>query len=140
MGERNRYSDEDRLAALAALKANAGNIEKTAREVGVKPTTLRQWRDGTRHPEAAQMSEEKAPEFAARLDRFAADVLRLTTDDDIKAAPLSQRFTALGIAIDKARLLRGESTANLNIRPDLSKLTDDDLDTLDRLAALARGD
>jgi transposase-like protein len=130
-----RYSDEDRAACLAALAANGGNVGKTARQCGVPETTLRQWADGSRHPEASQMSEPKKGDYADRFDRFVADVLRLTTDDDIKAATLSQRFTALGIAFDKARLLRDQSTANVTLRPDLAALTDDDLETLDRLAA-----
>jgi transposase-like protein len=39
------YSDEDKAAALAALKANAGNVKRTATQVGVPARTVRRWRD-----------------------------------------------------------------------------------------------
>ena len=52
-----------------------------------------------------------------------ADLLALTqsrivhniTDDDFKKAGLLQKMTAFGIAFDKERLERGESTSNISV-------------------------
>ena len=56
---RRRYTDNERAAALTALAANCGNVERTARELGIPRKTLAQWARGQRYPEAAQMSHEK---------------------------------------------------------------------------------
>lgn len=107
---RRRYTDEDRAFALAALAANGGVVARTAKHLSIPEVTLRQWATGKRHPEAAQMSDAKKVSLAERFDAFAERVLRLTTDEDITTATLKDRFTAAGIAVDKARLLRGEPT------------------------------
>ncbi len=115
---RRRYSDEDRAFAIAALASNGGNVWRTSQHLGIPDTTLRQWANGLRHPEAVLMSEEKKSSLAERFDEFASRVLRLTTDEDIKAATLKDRFTAAGIAVDKARLLKGEPTEITEDRAD----------------------
>jgi transposase-like protein len=38
-----KYTSEQRARGLAALKANAGNVTLTAREIGVPVRTLRSW-------------------------------------------------------------------------------------------------
>ena len=40
---RRQYSDEEKAATLAALRANAGNVSKTARQCGVPRPTLIGW-------------------------------------------------------------------------------------------------
>lgn len=105
-----RYSDEERAQALAALAANGGNVCRTARDLGMSLHTLRAWASGRRHPEAAQMSQAKKAPLADRLEELAGklvDAVALKID----GANLSQLAVAMGIAIDKARLLRGEPTA-----------------------------
>lgn len=109
MGKKRRYSDEERAAALAALKANRGNLTLTARQVGVPLTTLRQWSTGDRHPEATQMSIEKSRDMAQALQDLAWKLID-ALPDKIEGATLNQTATALGISIDKARLLRDEPT------------------------------
>lgn len=113
-----RYSDDERAQALAALAANGGNVSGTARSLGVPTDTLRHWAKGKRHPEAAKMAEEKKAPLADLFELFVSRVLSLTTDADIQGATLRDRFTAAGIAIDKARLLRGEPTAISEERED----------------------
>lgn len=107
--ERRRYSDEERAAALAALAANGGNVGRTARELGIAETTVRHWATGDRHPEAAQMGERKKQDMATALEGVAWKLLR-SLPKKVAKAPLNQAATAMGIAIDKARLLRGEPT------------------------------
>lgn len=133
-----RYSDEERAACLAALAANGGNLQKTARECGVPDATLRHWRDGDRHPEALKMGELKKGDLADIYERIAYDSLDLA-GAKLKDLNAKDLVMTAAIATDKMRLLRGESTANVNVRPDLSNLSDEDLESLDRLAAIARG-
>src|SRR5262245_48805488 len=125
MASQRRYTDDERAAALAALAANNGNLLKTARDLGIPKSTLQQWAQGTTHPEAAVNAEQKKGPMAERFDAFVHRVLGLTTDDDIRKASLKDRFTAAGIAVDKANLLRGKPTAISKdaTEPDLSALS-----------------
>lgn len=109
MGERRRYSDDERATALAALAANGGNVERTAAQLAMPRKTLASWAKGERHPEAAQLCQGKKGPMADALDAIAWKILD-SLPGKIASAPLAQSMTALGIAIDKARLLRGEPT------------------------------
>lgn len=40
----NDYSREARLKAMVLLKKHNGNVEKTAREMGVNPKTIQRWK------------------------------------------------------------------------------------------------
>src|SRR5262249_16637663 len=128
MANRRRYTDEERAAALAALHANAGNLQRTAHQVGVPETTLRHWATGDRHPEAAQMGDQKRGPMADAFDAIAWKLLD-ALPDKIGTASLAQAATALGIAVDKGRLLRGLPT-DIPGEPnplDLTKLSDEEL-------------
>lgn len=109
MAKRRRYSDEDRANALAALAANGGNIKRTADKLHIPVRTLENWTKGRRHPEATQMADRKKGDMAAALERIAWALLD-ALPGKIDKAPLNHATVALGIAIDKARLLRGEPT------------------------------
>lgn len=110
--QRRRYSDDDRAAARAALAANGGNVERTARELGIPRGTLQRWANGQRHPEAAASVSPKKGELADRLEAVAhALVDDLARPEKITGASLPQVATALGIAVDKMRLLREQPTA-----------------------------
>jgi transposase-like protein len=118
------YTTEDRAACLAALAANGGILAKTAKQCGVPRKTLAEWAKGRSlandspppppPPKIADVAATAAPAAKAHLsglfDAFIRRVLDLTTDEDVKKAPLAARFTALGIAFDKRRLLQGEPT------------------------------
>jgi transposase-like protein len=107
-----RYSDEDRAAAVAAVTANGGNVQRTARQLGIPETSLRQWVKAERHPEAAQMSVEKRGTLADEMERVVWKLVEGINDPEkVKAAPVQQLATAAGILVDKIRLLRGEPTA-----------------------------
>lgn len=115
-----RYSDNLRAEALAALKANRGNVEKTARQMNVRPTTLRNWMTQKSHPEATENGEEKRGPLADRLESLAWKLVEgIDNPAKIKKAPINQLSVSAGILIDKFRLLRGEPT-------DISEFKDDD--------------
>ncbi len=111
-----RYTDEMKAEALAALTANAGDLSKTAREMNLPRKTLESWARGLRGEVPANMCQAKESDLASRFEEFVGKVLDLTTDDDIKKAPLDKRMVAAGIAVDKAALLRGKSaTPGINV-------------------------
>jgi hypothetical protein len=138
MPGRRRYSDEERAACLAALEANGGNAAKTARDCGVPAQSLRQWARGTRHPEATHMSTRKKKDLGTKLNEI-AHKLAGAIPGKIKGAGLRDLSVSLGVAIDKARLLQGQPTSisENRLMPDLSRLSDDDLDNLKRIARSA---
>jgi transposase-like protein len=122
-----RYSDDERSSAIAALSANAGNIERTAAQLSIPESTLRAWATGTRHPEAStsQMCAQKKADLSDRLEALAYQLVDdMVTPARRKAASLSQLAVALGVAIDKARLLRGEATFIGAPGPDPKSLSD----------------
>jgi hypothetical protein len=110
---RRRYSDQERADAMMVLTANQGNLAATAIDTGIPYHTLRHWAAGDRHPEATQMAKEKMPPLADRLEEIAS-LLAEGMDDPLKIrkAPLNQIAVALGVLIDKVRLLRGQATGS----------------------------
>jgi hypothetical protein len=110
-----RYSDQERADAMMVLAANGGNLSATAIDTGIPYHTLRHWAAGDRHPEAIQMAKEKMPPLADRLEEIAS-LLAEGMDDPVKIrkAPLNQIAVALGVLIDKVRLLRGQATGSAN--------------------------
>lgn len=121
-----RYTDEQRATALAALAANRGNVCRTARQLGLPAKTLEHWGKGERHPEAAEMGVRKK---AALADAFEAVAWRIldAIPPKVAGAPLGHAAAALGICVDKMRLLRAEPAAAPNAGagggPDLCGLT-----------------
>lgn len=128
MAERRRYSDDERASALAALAANKGNVELTARQLGMPVETLRCWARGTRHPESMQMRDEKKAPLADALEDLARK-LAASMLGKVDSASLPQQAVALGIACEKMQLLRGKATS-------ISGTAADDM-TDDQLAAIA---
>jgi hypothetical protein len=103
-----RYSDDDRAKALAALAANGGNVNLTARELEIPEATLRSWHNGTSHPEASQDFAAQKSELAARwlkVANVALDVLDKGGED----LRVRDAATVAGIATDKMLLLRGDA-------------------------------
>lgn len=143
---RRRYSDEDRANAIAALAANGGNVNLTAKQLDIPATTLKHWADGTRHAESAQLGEQKKGPLADRLE-LVAWKLAESLDGKIEAAGLQQTATSLGIVIDKMQLLRNKPTEIQGHTPDedLRNLSDEELDrrlaeARSRASATGRGD
>jgi transposase-like protein len=136
--QRRRYSDEERAQALAALAANGGNISLTAKQLDIPIKTLSNWANGIRHPESAQMGNEKKKLMADVLEEIAWKLID-AIPGKVKKAPLGQTVTSMAIAVDKMRLLRNLPTELPGAAQalDLSKLTDEELEEYDRLLAKA---
>ena len=99
------YTNDFRASALAALAANAGDVLRTARQLGIPETTLRHWAEGHRHPEARQMAEEKKRPLADRLEEIAHSLID-NMPAKMTVATLQQLTVSLGIAVEKMCLLR----------------------------------
>ncbi len=104
-----RYSDNDRALALAALAANAGNITRTAKDLGIPAGTIRGWAKGLCHPDVADLRDQKKPALADALEAVVRGMVA-ALPAKIEAAPFQQVATSIGILIDKMRLLRNEPT------------------------------
>ena len=136
-----KYSDEERAAALAAFAANQGNLSQTASQCEIPRNTIRRWLEAQQESQASadtvqpafkpatekkdpaeaplpprrlgfvELVPQAAASLADKLEKIAhklADIL----PDKIERASLQQCAVSLGIAIEKMRLLREQSTAN----------------------------
>jgi transposase-like protein len=155
------YSQEDRAATLAALKANGGNLKKTATQAGVPARTLRRWRDGqalmtaqesrvaTQRPPKKEGDMPPVPPGAvpagllaqaeaaldAKCEAIAHQAAGLLAEK-LHAASPAQLAVILGVMVDKMRLLRDGATS---ISGTAESLTDEErLDRLRKLYERAR--
>jgi len=136
------YSEAFRAAALAALDANGGNVRRTARAMGIRESTLRGWMTG-RTPTDQGLRDQKRAEFDTVLEDFARRLCEVDPMDR-KAPNLRDLGVALGIAVDKLLLLRGQPNAiskseSATATLDVAQLTRDELLTLLKLQDKASG-
>ena len=136
------YTDDDKAIALAALDANCGNAKRTARELGIPVRTLTHWRNRERQvdatpenddgsaatlsPVARRLPQQRAA-LADNLEAIAYRAIRLLPRA-MKLATAAQLAVVLGVAVDKMRLLREQSTSNkrdvLSDEERIQRLTD----------------
>jgi transposase-like protein len=104
------YSDVQKANALAALAANGGNVNRTARELGIPWSTLKGWCRPDSAPGVAELREEQKRDLPAKLQEVAWK-LAGAIEGKIDAASLQHTAVALGIVIDKLQLLQGKPTS-----------------------------
>jgi|ERR1044072_2779859 hypothetical protein len=110
-----KYSADEKATALAALRANGGNVQKTSDVIGIPRKTLENWAKGggmkmTPIPEG--LIEEKSSLLAGELDKVAALLVgELSNPDKVAKASLVAVATSLGIVVDKRNLLRHQPTS-----------------------------
>lgn len=168
-GRNKTYTPEEIAAALAVVEANEGIVYRAAKQTGIKESTLRNWYRGSKSSKGVGLLQEDGtavvggvggpiPAVAAaalplvpqqiksladRLDAIAWRLVGSVKRADIMSSTLPQRMVALGIAVDKSRLLRGEPgqiTADATAPPpDLSRLSPAERDRLEELLARAEG-
>lgn len=131
---RTEYSDEFKAEAIATLKANEGNVTRTAAQLGMPASTLYNWRDGIGNKGTpTELGNEKKESLAGRLEEIAWTLAgHLDDPDKIQSAAISTIGTTFGIVIDKMRLLRDESTEITETRDESYR--DKIRSRLDRLA------
>lgn len=122
---RRRYSDEFRASALAALEANGGNVERTAKALDIPRKTLELWRDG-QNESPAELCHRKKIDLNDELERFVVRLVNHPIADDSNMKDIG---IAVGIACDKLLALQGRPTIiqqSIDSRPnviDPSKMT-----------------
>lgn len=118
-----RYDDEFRAGAKAMLEAagfpdNPSALLTVADKLMVPDRTLRRWFHGESNPPPDKLVNIKKGDMADALEGVAWTLLDSMADANaIQDAPLQQRATAYGIAIDKMRLLRGMPTEIVALIP-----------------------
>jgi transposase-like protein len=106
------YSREEKIAALATLAANKGNLSKTAKDTGITRDSLREWRDDPAldSTEVATIKRAVADSFLEKVKR----VRELAADRLIELLPLEgdvhKVAGAMKIANEAGRLEAGEPT------------------------------
>jgi transposase-like protein len=88
---RQQYTEQAKAAAFAQLEMNDGNIKRTARDLGLPPSTLRAWRD----------------EWEQNKNLPAAEDLIQATGDFVEDA---ERVRNLALQKMEAKLLNNEGT------------------------------
>lgn len=112
------YTDDQRIAALAALAANGGNISQTARQTGIPRITLRKWQASELNdlPEVASIKAELTGSFIEK----ARSARELILDRLVALAPEERDMFKLAgafkIVNEAARLEGGEATQRSEVR------------------------
>ena len=110
------YSETDMQEAIAAVRANNGNVMRAWRELGgrIPRATIQSWVQGTRRAAEAEKAEvggvnlgdaRQVQRFDAIIDAYQEHVLR---PEVVAKANAVQAMTAVGIASDKKRAILGK--------------------------------
>ena len=137
------YTPDERVNALTLLRANDNNVSLTSRMTGVGRNILRMWREDPRCVEAVESKAANLADLFEDLTRRALSVASGKLED----ANFRDLIVGIGIMTDKAQLLRGAATertehTGVNGGPietvDLTRLTDEQLQQLDKLLGVAQ--
>lgn len=88
------------------------SIRRIARELNHSPHTIKRLLGV---PAIAAEVSTKKLELSDLYEKRAYEVVEAVTTEDISKASLQQKAVSSGIFLDKARLMRGESTENINV-------------------------
>lgn len=118
-----RYTDEDRAAVLAVLRANDMNVRKTAREAMVRgkrvpASTIAMWRDQPDRAAPAELREGAVRDLATEVDRVRWLYLeRATETGAIKSTSGYYAIKAFGDLTQAHQLLTGGPTQRIEATP-----------------------
>lgn len=102
---RRRYSDDFRATALAMLAANGGNVDRTARVLGVPRKTLEMWQKGQNEP-PAELCQIKKREVMEGIESAIWKLVGVEIKD-FSEINLRDWGIALGITVDKYLAIKG---------------------------------
>jgi hypothetical protein len=133
------YSDGERIAALAILAANGGNISQTTRQTGIPRITLRKWQASELNdlPQVATIKAEVTQSFIEK----AKSAREVFLDRLVALAPQEKDMFKLAgafkIVNDAARLEDGQATTRSEVRtldddPERARLARAAADALER--------
>ena len=100
---------EEREAAMAVLEANGGNVKKTARETGVSPKTLREWKAGGKDvppPEKSDALTQSYLEKARGVREALLDRLKELAPKELDMFKVAGAFKVLTDAVSEEEVNR----------------------------------
>lgn len=106
MAGRATYTETDKAKVYVVLRANDGNVKRTARETGVPENTVRRWRDEfIDNPPRTELVEVATGEFvedASRVRNLALRRIETLIPDSKKISELNVTVGILTDKIDRA--------------------------------------
>lgn len=122
MGSKRSYSEADKASALALLKANGGNVKQTAKQLGMPRGTLSNWANGDYvNPDVTEKAHEKEDTLEEVFEQLARAYAQHALGEGVLADTKGKdAVIAAATALDKVRLLRGESTNIEEVRGESS--------------------
>jgi transposase-like protein len=136
---RRDWDYDEKIAAINALEANRGNLVLTAEQTGVPKSTLWMWANIHKagklipttapQPDAELVAEANAKfqrDLASKLESLVHKLLD-SAPEKIERANLRDTMVAVGIGIEKMKLLRGEPTEITRREESVKSLTDEQL-------------
>ncbi len=102
----------DEIETVKILRADGMTYHAISLEIGRDPKTVKK---ACLEPKTAEEIKEIKAELASEYEDLARRLLTSITDNDIEKINCYQRVISSGIATDKMRLLRNESTENISI-------------------------
>ncbi len=100
------------IEQIKVLKASGLSYYAVAKKVGRDHKTVKRY---CMDPRTAEEIKEIQRELAGYFEDLGVRLITSISDEDILKLNCYQRVIAAGIAVDKFRLLRNESTENINI-------------------------
>jgi hypothetical protein len=101
------------IAQVKAFGALGYSHRRIGRELGKSPHTVAKALTGP--GVVAEVKTLKA-DLADLYESLTRKTLEAVTEKDIQSASLLQKITSTGMMVDKMRLLRDESTSNMNVQ------------------------
>jgi len=102
------YSPEFKAEALLLLKANDGNLSRTAAELNIPRKSLEVWT--TQDDRYGELRQQTRASLDAKLDLTVHKYIDSIYAHNLEDTPLQQKATAFGIVFDKLQLVRNLPT------------------------------
>lgn len=115
------YTDEFRASAVLMVEAagypqTKGALNRVANHLGIPRQTLQRWTRGTNNPPPPDLVTTKRQDFVELLEDImygaAGETKKRIDNNELDSVTLPQLMTVAAIAVDKRRLLLGQSTEN----------------------------
>lgn len=128
-----QYSDNDKAAALAFLDFNKGNVQRSAKALGIPNSTLDEWVKGrNQNAEVSDLRNDKKVDISTLIDAAVRDMVS-ASEGKLSTANFQQLWTGVGIAVDKMQILKGEPSS---ITKDVTKHSNEE--RVDRILRLVK--
>ena len=117
---RRNYSEKEKATILAAFAASGNNYSQTSKVFKISINTIRDWvskKCGV-NEDIQESVEDKKAEIADQLEAFVRIALKdvIGKIEDGKGGAPGSLMLAVGIALDKMQLLRGEATDRTELK------------------------